>query len=298
MRKGYDASLVFDEDGEIFAISTGSDACSEHEWGSDPLQRMLCEGFVGRGSGKDEEIIQALRDGASPAGLFPDLLGQKRINQNLHRIRLSEGVDARSKRPAAVLWVSTTNDEMSVNHRELAVWGDDEQVGAWGQDGFAFKVIGQELVENLKKFARALMDGEGCFAGAFLKEESRGWLSGVVVALPAKFTPQDLEGVKKEQERYESAMLLRSRSRVEELHALVHAAREKAEQDKKSTRHLRLPGYIWPIWRDNEVGGEVRYGLNPDCGTQAKFRGPYTFEQLSDWILAEKKYPLEPAQGA
>lgn len=294
MRQGYDPSLIFDKKGEIFAIGTGSDACAEHEVGSGSLQRMLCSEIIGAGSKGERSYIQALRDGVTASALFPDLLRQKTIDQNLNRIQFVEGVDERTKKPAALLWVSANSFQASVNHRELSLLRNSDMAGAWDENGFAFKVVGRRLVSKLKTFAQRLKEGEGCFAGLFLEDERKASLSGVVVALRTEFRPEHLVAVKKAQERYDADMLLKALSRVDELHELVRSRQEQAEKNGESFSHLRMPGYVWPIWKNGKPGFEVCYGLNPGPGVQAKYGGPYTFEQLAKWSLAEKKYPLKP----
>jgi Fe-S-cluster formation regulator IscX/YfhJ len=303
MRKGYNPELVLDKKGNIFAIATGSDACAEHEFGSAAMQRWLCSGYSGKDSPVEQKLIEQLRKADEEASLaselpnmqpktveFPDLLSQKIIDSNLEHIQFIEGEDATLKKPAAVLWFSDRGTTPNVNYRELRVWKDTETLaGCWDERGFAFKVVGDKLVKKLKTFAEKLKTGQGCFAGLFLSDSGTRRLSGVIIALHTKLRPEHKAAITKAQQEYESGMLLKSRSRVDELHALAYPQQGKRE------RHLRTPGYMWPVWKDGVVGGEVLYALNPDHDVKARYWGPYTFEQLREWVVAQNKFELVPA---
>lgn len=299
MRKGYSPKLLIDKKGNIFAIATGSDACAEHECGSNPLQFSLCKDFAGKDSSLERELIEQIRKSEAPGLLskafnlpqkqvqFPNILAQKVINKNLDHIRFIEGVDSRLKKPAAVLWFTDRFIDIDVNYRELAMNDKDEVAGAWDDRGFAFKVVGEKLVSKLKVFAEKLREGQGCFAGLFLNETHKTRLSGVIVALHTQLRPEHKAAVILAQKAYEDGMLLKARSRLDELHATAYPKGTRAA-------HLRTPGYMWPVWRDGVVGGEVLYALNPDYGINAPYWGPYSFEQLKRWIEAEEKFALVP----
>ena len=62
MRKGYEPAIFLDKKGRMFGFCTGSDACSEHEMGSRPMQEALCR----RAGPSDEEVIRALRKKGYP----------------------------------------------------------------------------------------------------------------------------------------------------------------------------------------------------------------------------------------
>lgn len=294
MRRGLEEFLVLDECGEIFAIDAGIGPRCRHERGTAPMQRALCKGFAGRGTGKEEDIVQALRDGVGASGLVPDLLGQNIINQNFQLVRFEEGRDAVTKKPAALLTLGVSGAAVTLNDSQLALWGAATTVGAWDERGLVFKVVGGGLVSMLRTFARKLVAGEGCFAGELLVGVCTSRTGGAMVALHTKFGPKHLAAAKRAQERYEAALLLRSRSRVDELRALVRSEREAREKAGQDASHLRMPGDVWPLWRDGKVGAEVRYGLAPGYGEQAQYGDSYTFEQLAAWSLAKNKYLLQP----
>ena len=302
MRKGNYPELVFDKKGNIFALATGSDACAEHEVGSAAMQRWLCSGFAGKDSNIERKLVEQLRQADKQPGVmakllhlspkpvaFPDLLSQKVIDSHLEHIHFVEGEDKHLKQPAAVLWVTDRPSTPDLNYRELTIWkAEDEAAGAWDEHGFAFKVVGEKLIKKLKAFADKLKAGQGCFAGLFLADSGNRRLSGVIVALHTELRPEHKAAIAKAQQDYESNMLLKSRSRVEELHAVAyprHGAREP---------HLKTPGYMWPVWKDGVVGGEVLYALNPHNAVKAQYWGPYSFEQLREWIVAKDKFELVP----
>lgn len=302
MRKGYNPELVLDKKGNIFAIATGSDACAEHECGSAAMQRWLCSGFAGKDSNMEQKLIEQLRQADKEPGrmakllrlspkpvAFPALLSQKVIDSNLQHIHFVEGEDKHLKQPAAVLWASDRQSTPDLNYRELSIWkAENEIAGAWDEDGFAFKVVGDKLIKKLKAFADKLKAGQGCFAGLFLADSGNRRLSGVIVALHTELRPEHKAALAKAQADYESNMLLKSRSRVDELHAVAHPRQGAREP------HLKTPGYMWPVWKDGVVGGEVLYALNPSYAVKAQYWGPYSFEQLREWIVAKDKFELVP----
>jgi hypothetical protein len=302
MRKGYNPELVFDKKGNIFAIATGSDACAEHEVGSAAMQRVLCTGFAGKDSNVEATLIKQLREADKEPGLmarllnldkkpvaFPDLLAQKIINNNLGDIHFVEGVDERLKQPVGLLWFSERHHTPDVNYRELAIFDKEATcAGAWDERSFAFKVVGDKLIAKLRAFAEKLKAGQGCFAGLFLAGGTPR-LGGVIIALHTELRPEHRAAIAKAQKEYEDNMLLKARSRLDELNALAYPRQGKREA------HWQSPGYLWPVWKDQVVGGEVMYALNPSYGVDAAYLGPYSFEQIAQWIRAEKKFKLVPA---
>lgn len=62
MRKGYEPAMFLDKKGRMFGFCTGSDACAEHEQGSNSMQESLC-----RKKGlSDEQVIEKLRQANAP----------------------------------------------------------------------------------------------------------------------------------------------------------------------------------------------------------------------------------------
>jgi hypothetical protein len=46
-------------------------------------------------------------------------------------------------------------------------------------------------------------------------------------------------------------------------------------------------GYVWAVWKDDEIDGEVVYQVNPAYGL--KVPGRLSFEGLAAWIASSKK---------
>lgn len=265
------------------------------------MQRWLCSGFAGKDSNMEQKLIKQLRQADKESGLlakllhlspkpvaFPDLLAQKVIDSHLEHIHFVEGEDKRLKKPVGLLWFTDQQFTPDVNYDELSMSkADDEIAGAWDEHGFAFKVVGETLIAKLKAFADKLKAGQGCFAGLFLAD-IEPHLGGVIVALHTELRPEHKAAIAKAQEAYENSMLLKSRSRVDELHALAYPRQDVREP------HLKVPGHMWPVWKDGVVGNEVLYALNPYSGVKARYWGPYSFEQLREWIVAKDKFELVP----
>lgn len=303
MRKGYDAALVFDKKGEIFAIATGSDATAEHECGSRPLMNTFCEnpegratsgwrGFLSRGgaasaNGTESVLIEALRNNKEVS--YPSLFERKKLQYNLDKLIFVEGAE-KDGTPSAVLGYAPHGpSHIRVDHPELWPGIRGESVtGAWDEESFAVRVSGQRQVEKLHRFFEKLQKGDGIFAGTFLSDTSKVRLSGVIIALQSALRPEHKAAIQQAQLEWEASIRLKARSRVEELYALC---RSQDERDKPS-----MPGYVWPVWKDGVVDGEVLYALNPGYGVEADYWGPYEFEELARWVTSRHKFRLTPVK--
>lgn len=206
MRRGIGAALVFDKHGQIFAISTGSDAASEHEWGSKPLQESLCAATV-----QDDRLVQMLRQGQAVS--YPSLIDRKAIRRNLDQLQFVVGEEGGEA--VAVFGYSPYYGlrSMRIDNREL-VLGTKECVGAWDSKSFAIKVRGAKLVAKLKRFADAVKAGNAMFAGTFLKKDGNTHLTGVIVALATSLRPEHRQEIKKVQVEWENNLQLKAHSRV------------------------------------------------------------------------------------
>lgn len=283
MQKGSDSKLVFDKHGQIFAIATGADNCAEHECGSKPLMEALCA--VNPSS--DEDIVTQIRSGNKVQ--YPALIERKHIARNLDKLIFATSVEG-GEQVAVFGYARLGEHVIKTEHHELSSWRNEEVVGAWDEESFAIKVRGTKLVKKLHDFAVKVQGGNGVFAGTFLANQGKERLSGVIIALQTTLRPEHKQAILHAQAKWESEMRLKARSRTGELQQLA--------RDKKAYPRAEYPGYIWPVWKDNVVDGEVRYALNPGYGVKAQYWGPYTFEQLRDWIIAEKKYELAPIKEA
>ena len=99
MRRGFGPQIYYTPKGEIFAFATGSDACSEHEWGSKPMQQALC---VNATFTDDANLLKAVRE--TKDAVFPQLIDSKTINRNLDRIYFIEGVEEGGRPNAAIVY--------------------------------------------------------------------------------------------------------------------------------------------------------------------------------------------------
>lgn len=292
MRRGYEAQVLLDDKGEIFAISTGSDACTEHECGSKPLMAALCEGvklFSRHDSYEDPReaaILKALRAG-EPAH-YPKLIERKRIQACLTELVVKSGADTTGT-PCAVLGFSVHGPRaVNLDDPELTPWKTDVS-GAWDSEGFALRVCGEILSAKLQRFHAALMAKKGLFAGTFLPYGPTGRLSGVIIAREDALSPQHQAAIEAAQQAWEADLRLKARSQLDAYYARFRSARLGGDH-----AHIALPGHIWPVWRNNVVDGEVAYALNPGYGVKARYWGPYALEALERWTFAKEKFELIP----
>ena len=289
MRKGNDPKMLVDGKGRLFAIATGADATSEHECGSKPL--ML--GLTGHAQQTREEVAAAMKQ---PKGFvksllntslpMPDLMAMRRIVRDLDSIAYEEAV--RDGQQVAVLTYSARGrDDKPFDNAELrfSEYGqhDHDIAGAWDESSFGFKVRGAKKVAQLRAFANAIKTGKGMFAGTFLKEGDNERLSGVILAVEALLRPEHRQAMKQAQTEFEGDVRLHVAASTHELRALAQ-------------KHLgggRYITYIWPIWRDRVVDSEVAYQVNPGSGIDSSVCGPYSFDELSAWLIAGAKGPVK-----
>lgn len=282
MRQGFNPKIFFTPKGEIFAIATGSDACTEHECGSQPMQEALCTGseyFV-----PDTVVIDALRKNGKAE--FPDMVTRKTLRKNLERLRFLEGAGSHGRQMAAIVFQQRlyADDAPLARYRELDPVCDHQISGAWDEDSFGFLTAEPKLNAKLKVFFEALQKRDGIFAGTFLKSEEFEGATGVMIALQSKLRPEHRIAIKAAQTDYEQSLRLKALSRVAELHDLKRAADAPA--------HVRHPGHLWPVW-ENGPGSTVMYAVNPDYMSKKWVGyGPYSFEDLKAWMLAETPYNL------
>lgn len=288
MRKGNDPSLHLEKKGDIFAIATGSDFCAEHEGGSKDMQQNLC---MGQSHQDDSVLIQEYKNSKNESEFnYSQILERKRINKQADAIRFikstEDGVEV-----AAIIFDRNFPKDCTDLTGELHTRGGKSISGAWDEDSFGFKVVGPKLIAKLEKFHAEMVGDGAIFAGIFLKQIDKERLTGVIIAIESKLRPEHMLSIKVAQREYEENIRLQAGSRITEFRDVVW---NKA----KDQSHIKHPGHMWPMWKDHVVDSEVVYGINPDYDAKKliPYFGPYTFDTIKDWMLAEKKYPMVPYQ--
>lgn len=275
MRKGYRPSLMLDDKGEIFAVATGSDATSEHEWGS----RSLMLELTGQEPRKADATAAELKRTGSRT--VPSVLDGRTICRDLEHIVFELGEDGGE--PAAALGYTARAGELSLlAHRELQLNAFSEPkhlAGAWDESSFAFKVRGADLVEKLKRFHQSVLAGNGMFAGLFLTGERHLPLGGVIVCDSTRLTDLHRHEMDLAQKKFEESVFLAMESREEELKALARTAFAGTRLDL---------GFLKANHRDAATG-EIRYWLNPAYGMDQGNFGSHGFEALARWIQSGAK---------
>ena len=284
MQRGNDANVLLNDRQEIIAFGTGSSACSEHEWGSKSMQADLCKADLQT----DEQLIQVLRAGKAVS--YPQLLDRKAIARNLDRLTFKTGADENGE-SIAVLGYSPHEGAVSLSHSQLHLYRTSQNVaGAWDEGSFAVKVRGAEMVARLQQFYEGMLAGEGLFAGTFLASFERD-LTGVIIARRDRLQPEHQAAIAQAQADWEAGLRLKARSELDKFDAVIR----QRQAQKLPARH---PGYLWPVWRDRKVDGEVVYQLNPGYGFQSYSRGYFTIDELLSWANAGGVEPLVPIKDA
>lgn len=296
MRRGMESKLIMDSKGAIFAFATGSDFCAEHEGGSREMQQFLCKGA--NENSMDATVEQLRKHNAQNILIkavtgnkeftYPSLYKNKLINRNLDYIHFVEGATKEQEPIYAIVFMARRKEALPLSaYRELDSFYKSDVTGAWDEGSFGIAVKGEKLGKKLKAFYEKLVSGDGVFCGTFFKTGDFEKANGVMIALQSGMRPEHKTPIQEAQTEYEQTVRLKALSRVEEFRTLKESSGDR----------VRHPGYIWPVWR-NGPDSEVVYAVNPDYGSQKliPYYGPYTFESLKDWMLAEKKYALTPVE--
>ncbi len=279
MRRGFHPRAYF-ENGQLVAVATGSDACAEHECGSRPLMRELCEQYT-----DETEVLKRLISGKRVE--YPQMLEIKRIVKFPASLQFS--IVENEETPEAVLSVYNGNVSSYFN-TELAFPSprsqDDQNIaGAWDERSFAVRVRGKGYVEALNGFYQDLRKKKVVFGGMFFHREPTIF-SGVILVNSRYLSEADLANIEKAQHKYESALRLKAR---DDSTLVSHEVNEAL----KGRFGFGGAGFIWAKWKD-EHESEVVYGFNPWNHKQAAYGGPYTREELLAWADAQASYKLVP----
>lgn len=284
MRKGYmGTGFILDKRGEILVLATGSDACAEHEGGIKPILQHLCAYDDAK---VEKELLSAIQRGESVT--YPPLHHRKAINLNERDIRyFDQTTGDPDSHVAVLLFGAKATGTALLQHPELAFssFTDKDVVltGAWDARSFGFCVRTAKMVKKLRRFYERLQNGECVFASTFMPINTRQPLSGLMIAVATTLPGAYREHIERAQQSWEASVRLKARSKCGELNKLSY----------NEDSYRNSPGYIWPVWSKGP-DSEVLYAVNPSSGVDIDYYGPYTFEQLRDWILAKQKYPLRP----
>ncbi len=278
MRKGNNPALVFDNKGHLVALATGSDATSEHEWGSKELMSALCEQYAG-----EDHLISQIRDGKKVK--FPIFLDIKRISRFPEGLFFEETPVGADGLPEAILGYVPNQMAIKLFEAELmfpslrAQDVDKDVAGAWDSRSFAIRVRGEKYVKALKYFYTALRAGKVLFASTFFQRKGMR-LSGVVLANSEYFRPEDFVAIREAEEKYCAMLRLKAHDESREIY--------------RSVCELLGENYIGHIspHRFDESGTQVLYWFNADRRLNVEFGGPYSKEAIIDWAKANGRYRL------
>lgn len=241
MRRGYDPKLILDRKGNIVGFSAGSDACAEHEVGTEKMQRDLCSQagqticpITGKLVNKREfervaKGSAGLRDVGSREFFdayflskkeiqFPSILEGKRITENLKKIRTEHFKDAEGQPCLALLYNASDwdVDQIKQFHKPLRQTpGFDGLLnGAWGEGAFAFAVKGEKHIKKFEPFCESVMKGNAMFAGTFSESLDGQNHAGVTLYLYDALRPEHHTAIREAQKKYEESLLTKSASFV------------------------------------------------------------------------------------
>jgi hypothetical protein len=272
MRQGDDPHIIISNAGRILGIATGAGCCTEHECGKQKLQEALTSHV----DGLDDKLVEDLRAGKVVE--FPKLIERKRINRNLESIMF---FSIQCAEPEAYLGYSRDGfrpggSQLSLIHGDIA--------GAWDETSFGFRVRGEKNVKMLKELHEQILAENVCFAGTFAEYDGETRLNGIILMIEDRLRPEYVAEIAEVQKRYESKLRLKAASKELEL------------QIKMRNCGIGGVGFIWPQWKDNSEL-EVVYCLNPDGNIKADYYGPYTFDEIADWLQSRCSYRLASSKS-
>lgn len=195
LRKGYDPALIFDRKGNLIGFSTGSDACCEHECGSNKLQALLCSRFESLDS-KIERHLGVIKR-SEPIGnqIYVDSIYETKLIDNPDAILFSEFVEGGEK--FAMMYCGVM---LEVAKREIfpirTVGHEMDCSGGWDSASFAFVVRGQKLITKLSRLYHSIQSKEAMFAGTFF-EEKGSIHSGIVIVNRNSLRPENIQQLRK-----------------------------------------------------------------------------------------------------
>lgn len=275
MRRGMRPAILANDDGAILAIGTGSDACAEHEQGAAPLISAL----TGEAAPYASDIGELQK--SQPDYTTPKLLETLRIRRELENICFE--VQEVKGEKEAVLGFSARGRVEGFGKGFIATelyfptFSEPKNIaGAWDESGFAIKVRGKELVNQLVEFAKAMKEGRTMFASKCFPHST---LSGVVIAREDLLGPEQFAALEQAQVRFEAEVELYRRSRAQEIIRLA----------AKVSRFGFF--YAWPVWADKPYG-EIVYRVNPGRGFNMPYGTSASFEELTAWLNAGAKEPF------
>lgn len=271
MRKGHPSGLLYAPSGELFAIATGADFVSEHEFGAESLVGAM----TGQATPTASLCAQTLPVGAQ----MPDINQALRVMPDLEDLVFKQGTE-HGVAVAAIGFTARAQELHLLRHPELGfsqVGAAPSAVGAWDEASFGFKVRGAELVQKLLGFYVAMQQGHVMLA-THLTEHAPDFehMRGVVLCDTRYLSDEHREAMKKAQASFEDGVMLLQHSRGKELLNQAHAC-------FAGTGHRF--GRALPAWGTDAQGlRTLVYRYEPGQTLDASLRGTYSFDELSQWL--------------
>lgn len=195
LRKGYDSKLIFDRKARLIGFSTGSEACSEHECGSNTLQASLCSGFESL-NGKIDRHLNSIKANAplSDQICLDTVYKTKRIDKpgSILFEEFSENGESFGMIYFGASLADAKREILPISFAGRPL----DCSGGWDKSSFAFAVRGQKLISKLKDLFQRIQSNESMFAGTFYEE--KGVLhAGVLIIDRSSLRPEDRQRLKK-----------------------------------------------------------------------------------------------------
>ncbi|MCC5612147.1 hypothetical protein LC612_36825 [Nostoc sp. CHAB 5834] len=274
MEQGFNPRLLFTKTGNLMAFTTGSDACAEHEIGSNRLQRRLTAATHSL-----DEWADLYRHNATVQ--IQPLLERKRIAAEKAKEHI-EFITHEGTEETAMLFSTERGNVPTLSFPSFkSELRDPDIAAAWDERDFAIKVRGKKYCKALRQMYEAMLNGDAYFGGTFLQARGSLQLEGLVFVNYRYLDDESKSKVKSAQEDFIANIQLKARGNIIQLYADMRQECHKHD----------IPGFLWETRFDSETG-DVLYSINPRVGVTQNHYGPYRRQELLDWAATGYKAPL------
>ena len=209
MRKGYGATFLYNEAGQMLGVCTGADATSEHMQGMGPIASAICQ---------DDPYVTGMT-----ALRHPELAAMPRLIEANRIVRLGDRfslLEARSSdcdgTEEVFLTFGSAAPQNYIKELQFVERGgqDPNLAGAWDSQRFSIRVRGARYCEQLRELAQLLVKGKVVLGGEFVWNMPT--IGGVVLLVPERFDEVHLKEAESAQARFEQKLRARLSERPRE----------------------------------------------------------------------------------
>ena len=274
--------------GNIVAVSTGSDACTEHESGIASLMSSVCQEFkpiyqvaADYAKFKSTNVLKAIKSVfiEKPTFEFPSILNLRRINGTCDGFHSQERIiNGEPEFRFGYVLNASRLERLNFSFNRFDV-NNNDVAAAWNEDYFAICARGKQSVKRMKMFFEDLKAGHVVIGGTWF-ERKGFWKSGITFVNTKYISDEDTIRIADAQNEYNSDVRLKCEAEQIDLKSQMYKVHEKPI-------HY---GFISPRWKD-ETESNVVWWLNSFINHSES--GTYSTETLLAWAKSGYKTPIQ-----